>query len=287
MMEYILKVKTITDNFAAIGESIKERDQILQILGGLGLEYNSIVASLTSRDEDLSLHSIHSILFTHEQRLQLQQSLPPELVPLTAHVAATTPQYNNMRPNTLKRYQQRPPHQHFIRSTQTQAYKPPPQRFFASHHLPSLPARPQCQLCGKFGHVAMKCYHRFDISFQGPSPQPSSFTFANSQKNSPYMHAMLASGTTSEDWFFYTGATHHLAKDHTILSNVHPYLGTDQVTIGNGHTLPIAHTGKKQFSYSSYQFILQQVLHVPQLSTNLISVSKFCIDISFTLITFL
>ena len=80
------------------------------------------------------------------------------------------------------------------------------------------------------------------------------------------------------DWFFDTCATHHLAKHHTSLSNVHPYLGTDQVTIGNGHTLPIAHTGKKQFSYSSDQFILQQVLHVPQLSTNLISVSKFCTD---------
>lgn len=22
-----------------------------------------------------------------------------------------------------------------------------------------------CQLCGKMGHVAMKCYHRFDITF--------------------------------------------------------------------------------------------------------------------------
>ena len=100
MMEYILKVKIITDNLVAIGEPVKERDQILQILGGLGHEYNSIVASLTSRDEDLSLHSIHSILLTHEQRLQLRQSLPPELVPLTAHVATTTPQYNNMRPDS-------------------------------------------------------------------------------------------------------------------------------------------------------------------------------------------
>ena len=37
------------------------------------------------------------------------------------------------------------------------------------------------------------------------------------------MHAMLASGTTFEDWFFDNGATHHLAKDHTSLSNVHAY----------------------------------------------------------------
>ena len=105
------------------------------------------------------------------------------------------------------------------------------------------------------------------------------------------MHAMLGSGTTSEDWFFDTGATHRLAKDHTSLSNVHPYLGTDQVTIRNGHTFPIAHTCEKQFSYSSDQFLLQQVLHVPQLSSNLINVLNSALIImsflSFTLITFL
>ena len=27
--------------------------------------------------------------------------------------------------------------------------------------------RPVCQLCGRNGHVALKCYHRFDLSFQG------------------------------------------------------------------------------------------------------------------------
>ena len=63
MMEYILKVKSITDDLASIGEPVKERDQILQILGGLRPEYNSVVSYLTSRDEDLSLHSVHSIWY--------------------------------------------------------------------------------------------------------------------------------------------------------------------------------------------------------------------------------
>ena len=46
-MEYILKLKMITDNLAAIGEPISERDQELQFLSGLGVEYNPIVASIT------------------------------------------------------------------------------------------------------------------------------------------------------------------------------------------------------------------------------------------------
>lgn len=71
MMEYILRVKIIIDNFAAIGEPVPDREHILQMLGVLGPEYHSIVASLTTHDDNLSLHSVHSML-THEQRLLLQ-----------------------------------------------------------------------------------------------------------------------------------------------------------------------------------------------------------------------
>ena len=48
MLEYILYIKTISNNLAAIGEPIKNKDHILQLHGGLGPKYNSIVASLTT-----------------------------------------------------------------------------------------------------------------------------------------------------------------------------------------------------------------------------------------------
>lgn len=41
----------ITDNLAAIEEPITEKEQLLQILGGLGSEHNLIVASLTAYEE--------------------------------------------------------------------------------------------------------------------------------------------------------------------------------------------------------------------------------------------
>ena len=45
MMEYILKLKNLADSLAVIGEPVSDRDQILQLLGGLGANYNSIVAT--------------------------------------------------------------------------------------------------------------------------------------------------------------------------------------------------------------------------------------------------
>ena len=71
MMEYILKLKSLIGSFAAIGEPIAEKDQILQLLVGLGADYNSIVASLIAREDDISLHSVDIILLTYEQRLNL------------------------------------------------------------------------------------------------------------------------------------------------------------------------------------------------------------------------
>ncbi|WKA00350.1 hypothetical protein VitviT2T_018711 [Vitis vinifera] len=66
MMEYLLKVKTIADNLATIGEQVSEKDQVLQVLGGLGADYNPIVASIIAREDDISIHFIHNILLTHE-----------------------------------------------------------------------------------------------------------------------------------------------------------------------------------------------------------------------------
>ncbi|KAL6314025.1 hypothetical protein AAG906_011759 [Vitis piasezkii] len=78
-----------------------------------------------------------------------------------------------------------------------------------------LPIRPQWQLCGKFGHTAMKCYHRFDITYQ------------------------------------HNNATQHLTHSAQTLSHVQLYSGANQVTIGGGQSLPIHNTGNKRFPFSS------------------------------------
>ena len=54
---------------------------------------------------------------------------------------------------------------------------------------------------------------------------------------------MVTSPTSSDSWFLDTGATHHLTNNATHLSDVHPYHGPDQVSIGNGKKLPIHHIG--------------------------------------------
>ena len=69
---------------------------------------------------------------------------------------------------------------------------------------------------------------------------------------------MLATAPEHQaSWFFDTGAT---APGHSAqtLSHVQPYSGVDQVTIGDGHSLPILNTGNKSFFFPSKVFFLNQ-----------------------------
>ena len=262
MMEYILKLKSLADNLAAIGEPVTDRDQILQLLGGLGADYNSIVASLTAREDEMSLHSVHSILLTHEQRLSFQNSAAEDNV-ISANLA--TPQYQHF--NNKKS------------SGQNRQFGFNTRRGTKGGRSQSSQHRPQCQLCGKFGHTVVRCYHRFDINFQGYNPNMDTVQ-TNKPNAKNQVQAMMASPSTISDeaWFFDTGATHHLSQSIDPLSDVQPYMGNDKVIVGNGKHLRILHTGTTFFPSSSKTFQLRQVLHVPDIATNLISVSQFCAD---------
>jgi hypothetical protein len=76
-----------------------------------------------------------------------------------------------------------------------------------------------------------------------------------------------------------TGATHHVTNElqHLNLSD-EDYHDQDQIRVGDGTGLPISHVGSTLFTFSRHQFILKQLLHVPSISKNLLSVQKFALD---------
>ncbi|OIT27847.1 hypothetical protein A4A49_56909, partial [Nicotiana attenuata] len=62
------------------------------------------------------------------------------------------------------------------------------------------------------------------------------------------------------------------------VSSVLPYNGTDRVVVGNGTQLPISYTGHGTIFTPSNLFSLKNILIVPNLSSNLLSVRKFTTD---------
>lgn len=86
---------------------------------------------------------------------------------------------------------------------------------------------------------------------------------------------------TDVEWFPNSGATNHLTSDSTNLMTKAKFFGSDHVHIGNGKGLSIKHIGHSEFTtpfLSSKTLSLKQLLRVPEIRKNLLSVSKFAQD---------
>ena len=152
-------------------------------------------------------------------------------------------------------------------------------------------------MCNKYGHIALECYHRFNPQFQ---PPPSSHTpqthpqLGSGQAPQAYLaepvtsvpphassasQALVATPATVYDplWYPDSGASNHLAPDSSIYSFKHPYEGSNKVQVGNGSGMNIMHMGHSTLHSHSFNksFILHNLLHVPGLTKNLLSVSQF------------
>jgi hypothetical protein len=83
-------------------------------------------------------------------------------------------------------------------------------------------------------------------------------------------------GHNNNNWIMDTGASHHITQDLQQLTLAQPYPGSDQVLVGDGTGLNISHIGQTSISTPKKPLCLKNVLHVPNMQTNLLSVSKLC-----------
>ncbi|KAK6151993.1 hypothetical protein DH2020_014628 [Rehmannia glutinosa] len=70
MSEYLNKIKNCCDLLGSAGESVSQKDQVMYVLIGLGLEYSPVVVSATSILEPWSLTELHALLLSFENRLE-------------------------------------------------------------------------------------------------------------------------------------------------------------------------------------------------------------------------
>jgi hypothetical protein len=121
-----------------------------------------------------------------------------------------------------------------------------------------------CQYCDKSGHTAKVCYklHGYPAGYRN--------------RRSAAHHTHYAQSQSDPNWILNFGATHDLtnALDDLHISN--PYQGSDKITIGDGTTLPFAHSGKAILPSNTKTIHLHKVLHVPNITCKLLSVSTLC-----------
>ena len=153
---------------------------------------------------------------------------------------------------------------------------------FKSHDT-SFKRKGNCFVCGKPGHYAAQCRNRHKKE-NGNPPK------ANLVEGDDVIAAVVATKVNLiagiKEWVVDSGATKHICGDRNAFSEYMPVReGEEHVYLGDSHPAPIIGKGKVLLKLTSGKILaLSNVLHVPNIRCNLVSVYVLCkagVNVSF------
>ena len=249
---YVQIVRTLGDELRANGSNINMHDLSFALLRGLDQQYNAFYASTSQLLHTLTFDDVVANLITFDSHLARQNNdhttgeFPP-----SAHFT----QINNQD-------------QRNNRGGRNNRGRGRGQRTI-----------PRCQLCFKQGHRVINCYERFNKDFLQPNYKE---TVLGQQSRNVQPQANLANmgpyQGNPNTWYPDSGSTHHVTNDSNNIQNPAIYTGPDQLYVGNGQGLHISSTGSSSFHSNSAHFKLNNILHVPSITKNLLFIHKFTRD---------
>lgn len=130
-----------------------------------------------------------------------------------------------------------------------------------------------------FHGVNGQSYGQYNGHLNQNSSQQYNGQFSGNQ-NCP-MQAMIVTSNLNVDsnWYPESGASNHITNDLAHLSVSSPCSADSKVLVGNGSGLSVQHIGSsKLVAPNNNSFLLNNLLHVPSITKNLISVSQFTRD---------
>lgn len=189
MQEYLHQLKIIADQLATCGAPVSEEHLILRTLSGLPSVYRPFQTSIRTR----SCHDLISLEELHTLRVCEELSLADDVTAESSTAfAASKSSFPQVRPTTTQNQYQRRSANTTSRSSRNSGHRQNSsfdlqgqrQQQHGTNPGSSRP-RPQCQVCGKMGHLALDCFHRMDFAYQGRHPpQRLAAMVASQQSNS-------------------------------------------------------------------------------------------------------
>ncbi|KAJ4711692.1 Retrovirus-related Pol polyprotein from transposon TNT 1-94 [Melia azedarach] len=261
MNEYYLKMKSLVEDLRCAGNHVTDGELILFLMEGLGSEYDPVVVNITSRPEKIPLQEVYSMLISHERRVEKNQSSAS--INFGTNVTANYVQhrYNNFN------------NKNWSRRTNQNQHAGNLENNWKEKHMGEDGNKPICQICFKPGHEAYRCWNRFNKKFVPRT---------GSRNNLKQAYVANPETTIDPAWYLDSGASNHVTNNLANLSIGSEFKGEEQLVVGNGCLLNITHIGYASLPTAHIQDIkhlhLKDILHVPAITKNLISVSKLISD---------
>ncbi|KAF5471292.1 hypothetical protein F2P56_011735 [Juglans regia] len=189
--DYLRTFKRLCDNLAGIGKPLEDKEKVFSLLNSLGVQYEGFTTAMLKPPMP-SYAEVVPLLRSFDIRHKLHAT------ELSNHVAfygnkqkgSSYSNHKGSSRNTNTTFSSKGkgfPHQNNRGSGGTS-------------HTAANGGPPQCQICNKFGHHALKCWHRFDKAFQDNDIPEA-------------LAALTINNPNDHEWMTDTGASAHMTSN--------------------------------------------------------------------------
>ena len=246
VQKHVKEMTEIFDELAVIDDPITEEDRVVHLLASLPESYDVLVTALEANVEVPKMETVTERLLHEERKLKVRSE------------SETNDGMKAMLTN-----------------------KQPKGK------------GPKCYRCGKFGHIKRNCRELSTLKPDGQKgdfKEHKAYNAADSRQVDSCSdsdevglmvnHAFSSLNGRTNVWIIDSGATCHMCNDANLFVKLHNLEKPEEVTLGDGHVVKATGRGVVKINIESpntqkgKSCVLQDVLYVPSLSYNLVSVSK-------------
>ena len=257
VQEYIKSMVEVFDELAVIGDAIEEEDRVVQILANLPDSYNMLVTALEANAEVPKLELVTERLLHEERKMKERAGCNNN----SSNSASGSSQgMNNLGDAAL----------------------------LANNKFRSNQMQKLCYFCGQPGHIKAFCdelkklKNREEEQEEKKKFAVANFSYSKSEPDySDEECIALVSEVvdkTSDRWVIDSAAGSHMCRNKDRLENLKKLRQPKKVKVGNGQYVEAHSEGTVKLIVKSRsktkKVKLQNVLLVPELKYNLLSVSK-------------
>lgn len=250
MSDHLRKMNEILSQLRAIGAPIDDSFAVSVIMRSVSDEYQVLVASMEAwTDERLTLANVSGKLIEEWERLKERQEVE------TAFAARAGGSFRGNRSGNRNVWER------------------------LSTRRPNKQPRFECYYCQEIGHLKRDC-PLYILEKSGK--QDDNNNNANNVNNATNVNKesarMTRMGNWQYSWCFDSGASSHMCNDLRLFTNIHDY-DTKEVLVANGTSVVAEGVGNVTLCIlvdddTPMRVNISNVLYVPELDENLISVYK-------------
>ncbi|CAI7778857.1 unnamed protein product [Closterium sp. NIES-53] len=254
MHEYATRVEELGETFMDLGGTVTEEDWILTLLCSLPEEWSTVITTLDSVQDTWTKEMVVGRLLHEESR---RRQFTNESVETAMYSGGSSGKKSMWSKSATKK------------------------SFGGSDcgKRNTSNGSSKCHYCGKAGHFWRECRKRPSdwTPSKARNHEGNAHTASGDADDSRESIVLLAgdgTNTPRDAWFLDTGTTQHMTHSASFLTNVGAPRDVTRVVFGNDKSLPVVGVGSTRLIVDGGPVDITNMLHVPGLKVNLLSVTQ-------------